>query len=80
MVVESGPYRFVRHPGYVGGLLIMGATPLILGSVLAFVPMGLAMGSLVIRTAMEDRSLREGLAGYRDYARKVPSRLVPGLW
>jgi protein-S-isoprenylcysteine O-methyltransferase Ste14 len=80
VVVTSGPYGVVRHPGYAGGILLFMATPVILGSQWALIPMGLATGSLVIRTAVEDKSLQAGLDGYREYARKVPYRLLPGVW
>ena len=79
-VVTSGPYRLVRHPGYAGGVLLFLSTPVVLGSWWAFLPMGLATCSLVVRTTVEDNSLQEGLDGYRDYARKVPYRLLPRLW
>jgi protein-S-isoprenylcysteine O-methyltransferase Ste14 len=80
VVVASGPYRLVRHPGYGGGILLFISTPVILGSWWAFIPMGLATCSLVVRTAVEDKSLHEGLDGYREYAGKVPYRLLPCVW
>ena len=80
VVVATGPYRFVRHPGYAGGILLFMATPVILGSQWAFIPMALAACSLVFRTAAEDHSLQEGLEGYREYACKVPYRLLPCVW
>ena len=79
-VVASGPYGFVRHPGYAGGILLFLSTPLILGSWWAFLPMGLATCSLVMRTAVEDKSLQKGLDGYRNYTHKVPYRLLPFVW
>lgn len=80
VVVASGPYRFVRHPGYAGGIMLFIATPLILGSLWAFIPMGLAFSLLVARTAMEDRTLQNDLNGYPDYAHRVCYRLLPGVW
>jgi protein-S-isoprenylcysteine O-methyltransferase Ste14 len=79
-VAQSGPYRFVRHPGYSGALLFVLATPLALGSAWAFIPAFLTAAVVVLRTALEDHTLQEELAGYREYAAGVPSRLVPGLW
>ena len=79
-VASSGPYRIVRHPGYAGWILSGLATPLMLGSLWALVPAALAQGALVLRTALEDRTLLEELPGYRDYARRVRYRLVPGIW
>lgn len=79
-VVSSGPYRLVRHPGYLGSAAgaILGA--LALGSWLAFVPLLGAFAVLVARTAFEDRFLHAGLAGYREYSRRVRYRLLPGIW
>ena len=79
-VVTGGPYRFVRHPGYVAFILQSPATALLLGSLWALVPAGLAGALLAVRTALEDRMLRAELAGYGEYAEAVRWRLVPGLW
>jgi len=75
-----GPYRFVRHPGYAGAILQSLATPLLLGSLWALVPGGLAALLVVARTALEDRMLHEELEGYREYAAQVHYRLLPGVW
>lgn len=79
-VVTDGPYRFVRHPGYSASVLVHFAAPLALGSLWALVPGVLVVSALVIRTALEDRTLQEELDGYRDYARRVRFRLLPGVW
>lgn len=79
-VVSSGPYRFMRHPGYVGMGIAYLVTPIALGSLWAMVPALLTIGVLVLRTAMEDKTLQEELPGYRDYAGKVRYRLFPGVW
>ncbi len=80
-VVESGPYRFVRHPGYLAIILgLILAAPLLLGSWWAFIPALLSTSCLVIRTALEDRLLQQELSGYAAYARRVPYRLLPGVW
>lgn len=76
-VCREGPYRFVRHPGYAGGLLFMLATPLILGSWLALIPQAVAAGFLLARTCLEDRLLLDGLPGYAEYAKQVRHRLLP---
>jgi isoprenylcysteine carboxyl methyltransferase (ICMT) family protein YpbQ len=78
--VSEGPYRFVRHPGYAGWTLSGIALALMLGSLWALIPAGSAAIALVVRTALEDRTLREELDGYSDYARRVRYRLVPGIW
>ena len=79
-VVDSGPYRLVRHPGYLGTItgLVLG-TPLLLGSWWAFVPASAGVATLVVRTLLEDRYLYLHLPNYADYARRVPYRLLPGL-
>jgi protein-S-isoprenylcysteine O-methyltransferase Ste14 len=79
-VATGGPYRYVRHPGYVGGILFQVATPLILGSVWALIPAGLTVCLTIIRTALEDRTLLEELDGYKEYAGRVRYRLLPGVW
>jgi len=79
-VVSSGPYRFVRHPGYVGGIVANAAGPLALGSVWALIPGTLTSILMIIRTALEDRTLQEELDGYTEYARRVRYRLLPGIW
>ena len=79
-VVTGGPYRYVRHPAYIGEILYELAVPVLLASWWAMIPSGLAAVLLVVRTALEDRTLRAELAGYADYARRVRYRLVPGIW
>ncbi|TKJ29510.1 MAG: isoprenylcysteine carboxyl methyltransferase [Chloroflexi bacterium B3_Chlor] len=79
-VCSSGPYRFVRHPGYAGWTLSGIALTLMLGSLWAVIPAVLAAIALVVRSAFEDKMLQEELDGYSDYAQRVRYRLVPGLW
>ena len=79
-VVSSGPYRFVRHPGYTGFSAFTLVTPLILNSGWAFVPAAATAAVTVLRTALEDRTLRNELDGYADYAHKVRFKLVPLIW
>jgi protein-S-isoprenylcysteine O-methyltransferase Ste14 len=79
-VVSSGPYRWLRHPGYAGALLTYLVTPLLLDSLWAFLPTVFITILLVIRTALEDRTLQNELPGYAEYARKVRYRLLPGIW
>jgi len=79
-VATGGPYRFVRHPGYAGTITYSLATPLSLGSLWALIPAGLFACIMAIRTVLEDRTLREELDGYEDYARRVHYRLVPRIW
>ncbi|QCI69450.1 isoprenylcysteine carboxylmethyltransferase family protein [Phreatobacter stygius] len=79
-VIDSGPYALVRHPGYsAAGLLLVGIA-LSLGSWWALLPALVSALILVIRTRWEDETLQAELPGYRDYAQRVRSRLVPGVW
>ena len=79
-VVSSGPYRWMRHPGYAGGLLVYLATPALLSAVWAYIPTAALVALTILRTAREDRTLQEELPGYRDYTTRVRYRLVPGIW
>ena len=79
-VVSSGPYRWIRHPGYAGALLTYLATPFFLDSRWAFLPVVFITIVLVIRTNLEDKVLQNELEGYRDYARRVRYRLLSGVW
>lgn len=79
-VVSSGPYARVRHPGYAGALLVYLGTPLFLDSQWAVLPLVFFCVVVVVRTALEDRTLQEELPGYREYAQRVRYRLVPGIW
>jgi protein-S-isoprenylcysteine O-methyltransferase Ste14 len=79
-VITSGPYRFVRHPGYLAITLGALSASLILGSGYSLIPGGLGIIAVLIRTHLEDRTLQEELNGYREYASRVRWRLVPGIW
>jgi protein-S-isoprenylcysteine O-methyltransferase Ste14 len=79
-VATTGPYRFVRHPMYLGMLIQLPATVLLLGSTWAMVPAACAAVALVVRTVLEDRTLDRDLPGYHEYARHTRYRLVPGVW
>lgn len=79
-VVSSGPYRWVRHPGYAGALWSYLATPFLLDSKWAFVPVALLAVVTVIRIVFEDRTLHQELEGYADYAKRTRYRLLPGIW
>ena len=79
-VVQHGPYRFVRHPLYASRIVQITGLALTLGSWIALVPAVLNALLLAVRTLLEDRMLTTELPGYREYAKHVPERLVPGLW
>jgi protein-S-isoprenylcysteine O-methyltransferase Ste14 len=79
-VIMSGPYRFVRHPGYAATILVFGFSGLALGSWLGMAPLLALVLSFVRRTILEDGMLRRELEGYELYAGRVRRRLVPGIW
>lgn len=79
-VVTSGPYRLVRHPMYVGVLLMFAGWPLVLGSLWAYLSVVALVPLFVFRTAREDRLLCAELPGYQEYAQRTRHRLVPGMW
>jgi len=79
-VAAGGPYRYVRHPGYAAMVISLLATPPVLGSLWALIPAGLVACLYVIRTALEDKTLRAELDGYQEYTQQVRYRLVPGAW
>jgi len=80
VVATSGPYKYVRHPGYVGYITSWAATALALGSLWALIPATLLLITMTIRTALEDKTLLQKLEGYREYANQVRYRLIPGVW
>jgi protein-S-isoprenylcysteine O-methyltransferase Ste14 len=80
MVISTGPYAHVRHPMYAAGILLLGASPLALGSwwgLIVFVPL---MPVLIWRLLDEEAFLRTNLAGYTEYCTRVKFRLVPFVW
>lgn len=80
-VIDRGPYALIRHPGYSAGILIVVASGVALGSWLASAFLIIAvLPFLLYRVVNEDRVLQSQLNGYADYARRVPWRLLPGLW
>ena len=79
-VVDSGPYRYVRHPGYVSGFLVSFGQAIVLGSLWALIPAIMVMIVLIVRTSLEDKTLQKELPGYAEYAKKVRFRLFPGIW
>ena len=79
-VISSGPYRWMRHPGYISTIFTYLATPFWLDSSWAIVPALAIISLLVLRTYLEDKFLSGELDGYKDYSRKVRYRLLPGIW
>lgn len=79
-VVITGPYKYIRHPMYIGIIILFLSLGPALGSFLAMISGGLIAILFIIRTAKEDQMLQEELEGYSDYAKQVRFRLVPGVW
>jgi protein-S-isoprenylcysteine O-methyltransferase Ste14 len=79
-VISEGPYRFIRHPGYAGGILAIITSALILESYWALIPAVASIPFYCLRTSLEDKTLQAELPGYQEYAQKVRFRLIPGIW
>lgn len=79
-VATGGPYRYLRHPGYFGAIVYELAAPILLGSWPALLISSISAALLILRTALEDRTLQTELPGYAEYARRVRYRLLPGIW
>ncbi len=79
-VVTGGPYRYVRHPMYAGIILLFPCMVLFLGSWWTLLPASLIAMLMMIRTELEDRTLKTELPGYAEYAKGVCHRLLPGVW
>jgi protein-S-isoprenylcysteine O-methyltransferase Ste14 len=79
-VITTGPYAVVRHPMYLGVVLMFLAVPLVLGSAWTFAPVVAMMLLLMVRTVLEERLLRRDLSGYEEYMRQTRWRVIPGIW
>lgn len=79
-VIDKGPYAFIRHPGYAGGIISSFGIAIGLNSLWALIPAGLYTILFIIRTILEDGTLQKELSGYADYATRVKYRLVPMIW
>lgn len=79
-VCENGPYKYVRHPGYLGMLISWVGFPLLLGSIWSTIPISLIIVLLLIRTSLEDKTLIKELSGYNQYLQKTHYKLIPGIW
>ncbi len=80
VVITTGPYAYVRHPGYAGSLVAFITLPIALGSLWALLPAAAGLSLWVLRTFLEDRILQKGLEGYTEYAQQVRWRLIPHIW
>lgn len=79
-LIDTGLYSFVRHPMYLGAIILYGFVPLVLGSFYALIPMVFIPGLLIIRIRNEEKVLIRGLKGYDEYMKKVKYRIFPFIW
>jgi protein-S-isoprenylcysteine O-methyltransferase Ste14 len=79
-VISSGPYHYVRHPMYAGGLLLFLGTPLLLGSWYGLLLFLLFIPGIAVRAVLEERVLRKELPGYDAYMAQIKYRLIPYVW
>jgi len=79
-VISTGPYRLVRHPAYVGMILVVLGAPIMLGSWWALIPGVISALVVTVRTKLEDQTLQAELPGYVEYAQQTRYRLAPGIW
>ena len=79
-VINTGPYKIVRHPGYLGMLAGSIALPFALGSIFAFISLIIMILLIIIRTYYEDTTLQKELIGYSEYCKEVKYRLIPFIW
>jgi len=80
IVVSSGPYQYIRHPGYLSGIMFFLGTPMVLDSVYSFFPFVCIIVGFMIRIIFEEKMLIAELDGYQDYKNKVKYRLLPEIW
>lgn len=80
VVCETGLYKIVRHPAYLGSIIQSLGFPLLFGSVWSIVPICLMIILLITRTTLEDKTLRNELSGYDEYTRKTRNKIIPFVW
>jgi protein-S-isoprenylcysteine O-methyltransferase Ste14 len=79
-VSSGGPYGYVRHPGYLGIIVFLLSTPILLGSFWALIPAITTVILFIVRTSFEDDTLKNKLEGYKEYSERVKYRLISGVW
>ncbi len=79
-IAAEGPYKYVRHPGYVGYIFMILATPIVLGSLYALISSLFVMIIFIVRTILEDKTLLDELEGYEEYSHRVKYKLIPFIW
>ena len=79
-VCETGLYKIVRHPAYLGSIIQSIGFPLLFGSLWSIIPVGVLIILFLIRTALEDRTLKNELKGYIEYSDKTRYKIIPFIW
>jgi len=79
-LIDTGLYAHVRHPLYAGGILMIMAVPIVLGSWWGLIPATVGSLTLAVRIEFEEAMLEEGMEGYRDYQSRVRHKLIPGIY
>ena len=79
-MISKGPYKIIRHPGYLAGILFATSIPLLIGSLSTFIAVGIYFTLIILRTWLEDKTLQDELEEYSEYASQVKYRLFPGIW
>jgi protein-S-isoprenylcysteine O-methyltransferase Ste14 len=79
-VIDSGPYRYLRHPGYLSAIGTFLATPILFSSLWGMIPAIFTFILFILRTALEDNTLQDELPGYREFTKRTRFRLFPGVW
>jgi protein-S-isoprenylcysteine O-methyltransferase Ste14 len=79
-VCQTGVYKIVRHPGYTGMIISSAALPLLTGSLWGIIPAAVSIILMIVRTYLEDNTLKRELAGYVEYSQVTRKRLIPKIW
>jgi len=79
-VCETGLYKVVRHPAYLGSVILSLGFPLIMGSVWSIIPISFLIILTIARTYLEDETLKNELKGYPEYSDKIRFRIIPFVW
>ena len=79
-VCDTGLYKFIRHPAYLGSVVQSTGFPLLFGSLWSIFPAGMLIIIILVRTFLEDKTLMNELKGYDDYSKKTRYRIIPSVW
>ena len=79
-VCDTGLYSMVRHPAYLSQVISTIGFPLLFGSLWSIIPSFIAISLLILRTYLEDSTLKKELEGYIEYSNKIRYKLIPGVW